>query len=285
MTDRKKKTTERWRQAFSSFQESLGREVTQGEFAEFIGLHGGQPRISKIMNGSATPDAEEALLLAARMGGDPIFYQGLEPIHSDAGRPPQFRVEYGGDVQAGVWHEANDFGEGEPLPIIWMLNVPHYNDMRYYRVRGLSMNKIYSDNDVVVVASVFTNPLLPRHEDIVLVQRRNKRGLYEATLKELQIDTVGRKWLWPRSTAPEFQAPLDLSGSESDVQITGVVVLDFRMPRRRHGANDDVQTREQEILDRKNRGQSNAKIGADLGISRERVRQILDGMGVEGPRK
>ena len=71
----------------------------------------------------------------------------------------------------------------------------------------------------------------PRHEDHVIVYSHHGDGKIEATVKELRVDDDGRRWLWPKSSKPEHQQPIDVErppeGIES-IEVKGIVIGDYR---------------------------------------------------------
>ncbi|RWO20704.1 S24 family peptidase [Mesorhizobium sp.] len=225
--DRKRRAAERVRE----LRESFGME--QPEFARFIGLpKDGQSSISKWEAGKSAPGAKAAALLALKGGKDALYYQGLEPIAS----APSANVRMArivGEVQAGAWREAIEFppDEQEPYPV--PPSTPNF-DMQAFVVRGPSMNQVFPDGTVVLVAGTIANRITPKSGDYVLVQRVNPDGLHEASLKQYVVDVDGSKWLWPRSNDPHYQTPLLVSEND-DASITGRVMkaeLDFPLARR-----------------------------------------------------
>lgn len=71
----------------------------------------------------------------------------------------------------------------------------------------------------------------PRHGDFVVVYSHHCDGKTEATVKELRIDDEGKRWLWPRSTKPEHQQPVDVDIPHEDIrsiEIKGIVIGDYR---------------------------------------------------------
>lgn len=260
--------------------------LNQTEFARFIGIPNGQSQVSRWERGEGAPDSRNAALLAAKGNGDPLYYQGLEPIDPHgASHVAMDTVRIVGEVQAGEWRESIEWPEDDQyeFPIAAGFDLPKYN-MKGFVVRGESMNRVYPDGSFVFVADLMTNPIEPRHGDIVLVDRRNKRGEHEASLKRMQVQPTGEVWLCPESTSLHHQQPLSLQRDKDesfDVRISGVVVFEF-VSRRSFQFNavgsaptDAAQARVQEVMRRHNRGDSHPKIAADLGISRERVRQIV----------
>ena len=100
-------------------------------------------------------------------------------------------------------------------------------------VRGDSMDQIYPDKSVVYIAPI--SNVKVRNGDVVMVIRRDVAGQREATLKEY-VAEGGAVWLWPRSSNPQFQAPIDYLNSANaeieEVRIVGVVMAALTLARR-----------------------------------------------------
>ena len=218
---------------------ALRKELGLGqiEFAEFLGMGAeGQPTVSKWERARQAPGAEYSARLSQKTGRSALYYSGLDEISED-GEVNGRKFPLVGDVQAGSWKEAveRQSDEQELVMLPSAVDVPPYV-MKAFKVRGGSMNMIYPEGSVVFVAGLFDNPITPVDGDIVMVQRQSADGLYEATLKELVVDDDGRRWLWPRSTEPEHQAPLSVDDgrdSSTDVTILGIVQAGITVPQKR----------------------------------------------------
>lgn len=192
-----------------------------------------QSTISKWENGKQEPDAENTLKLAALAGVEPHQWMGIPAIGEVV--PQARRIPVVGAVQAGAWREAVAYPEDDqrwveaPLPD----EFGKY-DIQAFDLVGPSMNMVYPDGTTIYVASTMTYGE-PVSGDRVLVIRKDKSGLVEATLKEFVVGEDGRVWLWPRSTDPEFQAPLPyVEGSDGDdIVVSGIVVAALVLERSR----------------------------------------------------
>lgn len=204
---------------------SLG--LRQVEFAERVDVD--QSIVSKWERGLQEPNAERTVRLAELAGQTVGEWLGLRPMTSRDAHTRTYKIV--GELRAGDWKEAIEFAPDEQhdvaIPMApGMPDIP----LQGYIVRGNSMNQIYPDGTLVFVAATIANRIQPRSGQKVLVQRRNADGLYEATLKELVIEQDGTPWLWPRSTAPEHQAPIAWRSTDTEeVTVTGVVMASFIM--------------------------------------------------------
>ncbi|QCE34511.1 hypothetical protein FAI40_03675 [Acetobacteraceae bacterium] len=117
-----------------------------------------------------------------------------------------------GCVQAGLWREAMErsYEDCYTIPAY----VPEaYQHLPYYglSVRGESMNLVFPEGSVVIVANFANLERGPETGDYVIVQRRDPySSSFEATVKAFQRKENGEIMLWPRSSDPKFQRPFIL---------------------------------------------------------------------------
>ena len=206
-------------------------DLNQAELGKKLGVP--QATVSKWENEKQEPDSENTVKLAALAGVQADEWLGIAGLGKATLSPR--RIPLVGELQAGSWREAVVFDDGEyvesPLP-------PSFGKLgvQAFRVVGTSMDRLYPDGTIVYVAPV-SKYRAPETGDRVLVIRANTKGLFEATLKEYTVGADGKKWLWPRSSDPEHQAPLPYGGDGEDVDVTGIVVAHFMVealvPKRR----------------------------------------------------
>ncbi|MGE4079596.1 MAG: S24 family peptidase [Reyranella sp.] len=138
-----------------------------------------------------------------------------------------------GAVEAGAWGEAVEWPEEDKYTIPYFETKEWAGAAKYaLEVYGPSMNKVYAEGTILICVPIVHVDRNPVPGERVIVQRRTKHGLYEATVKEFQLDDRGQPWLWPRSTHPEHQTPLrfpegDLDGEDS-VSIVALVIASFQ---------------------------------------------------------
>lgn len=194
--------------------------LTQAEFGRRIG-ETPQATVAKWENDKQAPRPEALEKLADLAGVTKLQFLGMEttPMSELPGRT----VDVVSKVSAGVWQASPEWDDSERyaapamLPKAWD-NVPVHGA----EVDGDSMNRYYPDGSIVFVAPLDQMPGgLKSGQHVVVV--KEEHGTYEVTLKEYVIDEQGKKWLWPRSSSPEHQAPVHYD-RKAHLTITGVVV-------------------------------------------------------------
>lgn len=201
-------------------RKSLG--LKQEELAERLG-ESDQSIVSKWEREKQKPNSERTAKLAALARVSVDEFLGLEP----AGGGHPLRTYYVvGELQAGAWRESLEWLHEDQFPITLPAPESARNmvGIQSFVVKGNSMNKVYKENTYVFVAPTIANGIRPKNGDIVLVTRRDKSGLYEATLKEYVVEGRSRQ-LIPRSTDPKHQEPIPYKGKNTEeATITGIVV-------------------------------------------------------------
>lgn len=202
---------------------SLG--MRQMDFAKAVGGVD-QSTVSKWEIGAQKPSSEQTAKIAGLANISVEQLLGLQ-VPGKSEQQSMRTVLVTGELQAGSWSEATDWPHDDqysvpaPLPE-WTEGMP----IHAREVRGSSMNRIYPDGTIVYVAPLPALGRKPRTGESVAVQRVDAAGNYESTLKEYVVDDDGKAWLWPRSTDPLHQAPLEYAARKrgGDVTIVGVVV-------------------------------------------------------------
>lgn len=135
------------------------------------------------------------------------------------------------EVAAGVWKEQplRDREEWEAFTGRADISAP-LEDRGGMRVIGESMNLLYPHGTIVEYVKLFSAAELESGRRVI-VQRRRSDDTYEVTVKEYFQDELGRQWLVPRSTHPQFQTPQRLDEPEEGVEevvILAIVVASVR---------------------------------------------------------
>lgn len=148
------------------------------------------------------------------------------------------RIKVIGAVEAGAWREAVAWPISEQLEVAVPV-APSYTKKAFaLRVNGPSMNLVYPDGTIIICVKFYDYNGALQNGDRVVVYRTSADGLIEATVKELVADDAGHKWLWPRSSDPLHQQPVELiesagkkRGAPPSVEIHAVVIGSYRPER------------------------------------------------------
>lgn len=229
-----KADAERRRRALRQFMAARGLEPA--EWARRAGLTNANS-IYNFLRGRAASLSQKTLEALASAEGVSVSELTGESLVTL--RRGLTRLEVRGEVQAGAWKEAIELPPDERFVItLYSFDLPSGVKTYGLLVRGTSMDKIYPPGTVIEVVNLpdFWREL--RNGDKVVVYRRNREGLIEATCKEFQ-KSDSTVWLWPRSNDPAYQQPFSFpwppradseprdDGVES-VEIRAVVVRSIR---------------------------------------------------------
>lgn len=144
--------------------------------------------------------------------------------------PSPTAIWVSGYVEAGAFREAVEWDRSRWYAVDVPVPERFRRRAKALEVRGESMNLEYRPGAVVIWVD-FLDYRPPRHDDHVIVYSYEADGNIEATVKELRIGDDGRRWLWPRSSSPEHQQPIDIEcpppGVKS-IEIKGIVIGDYR---------------------------------------------------------
>lgn len=190
------------------------RKMTMREVSLKAGLS--ESGVKHIVSGtSKSPRVETIDKIAAVLGTTSSYLIGDSPA-DELGSVPLLNIPVIGKVQAGVWQDALEL----PFTERYDISLPDdgkYSGLRRYglRVAGESMNRVFPAGSTVVVINFFDLGRKPRHGEYVVAERRADHGdSFEATVKAVEIRDDGSIWLWPKSTSPEFQSPLELKNAD-----------------------------------------------------------------------
>jgi len=144
---------------------------------------------------------------------------GEEPKPSSGRYVPHFLpVRY--RVQAGHWYEMG-FEEPPEAFDVPVLPNPRFAEWPQWleKVVGPSANKKYPDGIYVHVVDAIEMGYEPQDGHWVVVERRRAGGhVRERTVKQIEVTAEGEVRLWPRSTDPRFQEPIDLRAGRRRVR-------------------------------------------------------------------
>lgn len=147
-----------------------------------------------------------------------------------ASRAPAEGMQIRDRVQAGAWLSADDAAQ-EPLGLYHALPDLRFSfaDQWLSQVVGDSVDKLrIFDGDLVQVVDAVAINYQFRTGDIVEVERLRFGGQErELTIKQVEV-AGGVCTLWPRSTNPRWQTPLNptdgAEGEEIEVKVRGLVL-------------------------------------------------------------
>lgn len=166
--------------------------------------------------------AEVAAVPVTRINGDEAFAEHPDTI-------PVIGYIAAGDFQ----HQFPDFEDDELYSVTAVLPEsvgvsPTRSHCFGLEVRGESMNLFYKDGSVVICLPIWAVQRDLQSGDHVVVERVDRDGSIEATVKEYVVDAEENHWLWPRSDSPKHQTPIELSAETTDeVKVSAYVVGSF----------------------------------------------------------
>ena len=214
---------------------------TKSEFGRALGLP--PPRITEIIQGTRQIQSGE-ILPAARFLHLPVAVV-LERAQTEPDNKPRLEHVPGldpiyikGEVRAGHWTSAQETPRDEQEHIYAPAPTHIYPGLYGLKVVGPSMDKLFPDGTILMVAPIYEYFGAIKTGLFVIVQR-TRGGQFETTVKQLEI-ADGQYWLWPRSKHPEFQSPIEVpapedwhthlpaAGAQEGIAIIAVVVGSYR---------------------------------------------------------
>lgn len=148
-------------------------------------------------------------------------------------KPPVI-INVRGRVKAGEWDKSNLWVEAHVYAVAHMIEETYQSSVFGLEVQGDSMDMSYPDGSVVFCVPIadFQDELATGNKVVSQITRAD--GLSEVTVKELVIGDDGAAWLWPRSTNPHYQSPIEWDrGNAREVSVLAVVVASYRNELRR----------------------------------------------------
>lgn len=142
---------------------------------------------------------------------------------------PQLPIQ--GAVAAGVWREVLEYPEHEWSFFTGAPDVKAPLNLRFgLKVEGNSMDLVYPPGTIIECVRYWGREPIENGKRVI-VQRTDRDGNMETTVKEYLKDDNGVEWLVPRSTHPEFQAPFrcdDPGEGIETIEIVAIVVASIR---------------------------------------------------------
>ena len=187
--------------------------------------------VTKILNGDRELKAREIAVIANFLGVPaPAAITKPSPFESE--NPTLSQLEVVGEVAAGVWQEPEaDSFESYYVDVPFDPRFPE-QDQYLLKVRGSSINRRAASGSLVRCLKVHAAPRRPSDGDWVIALRM-RHGSAETTVKRLEVKPDKRQMLWPDSTDPTFQEPIEVGQHDGDEVFITAFVLDFINPATR----------------------------------------------------
>jgi SOS-response transcriptional repressor LexA len=151
-------------------------------------------------------------------------------LSGDAPEPSSpTQVWVSGYVEAGAWREAVEWDRSKWFAVDVPVPPRFRGRARALEVRGTSMNLVYPEGSIAIWMPILDFRPPQDGDDVIVYRRRNDESI-EATVKTLRI-VNGKRWLWPNSSDPLHQAPVDVDTPGDDIasiEIEGIVIGDYR---------------------------------------------------------
>lgn len=202
----------------------VGRGQRISQFAKAAGVN--KNSIYNFLNGHSESLEDTTYKKLARAAEVPVWQlNGDQPE-----TPSPTAVWVAGHVEAGAFRDAIEWDRSLWYQVDVPMPARFRGKAKALEIRGRSMDLVYPPGSVVVWVDV-QDFRVPRHGDRVVVYAYHEDdSKIEATVKELREDGTER-WLWPQSTDPSLQAPVNTIDPGPDIQsieIKGIVVGSYR---------------------------------------------------------
>lgn len=199
----------------------------KSELAAALGI--APARITEMINGVRDVQVDELSSLANFL--QMPLLELLRSLTGETDHPTldQPLIEVRGRVQAGAWREATEWGPAERF--MTSMQIPlGFAESRVFGLvnAGDSMNQVIPDGAVLACVPLEMYPKDVKSGDFVIVERVNKAGETEATVKEY-VEAEGKSWLVARSTNPDYRAPIIMNGSDTEEARILAVVVSFNV--------------------------------------------------------
>lgn len=199
--------------------------LTQAQLAEKLNVE--QPTVQRWEAGKRELSVATLVEIARALAVEPGLLLSQESVMPVPLGPTLYCK---GKIAAGRWTAAIEDPQDEWASFTGRPDVNAELSMRFgLKVEGDSMDLLYPDGTIVECVSVFGRTEIAPGKRVVVI-RKNKDGLFEATVKELAEDEQGKLWAVPRSSNPSHRA-FNLTEPEEGIvetRIAAVVVASHR---------------------------------------------------------
>jgi SOS-response transcriptional repressor LexA len=143
--------------------------------------------------------------------------------------PSPTSIWVAGHVEAGIWREAVEWDQSDWYSVDVPVAQRFRGRAKALEVRGNSMNIEYPSGSIATWIDMLDfRP--PQDGDDVVVYMTRYDGMIEATLKRYRV-LDGKVWLWPDSTDPLHQTPVNVEAPGDDIAeivVKGIVTGSYR---------------------------------------------------------
>lgn len=234
--------------------------LTQAAFANL--LETTQGTVSRWETGDQIPETH-FLVKIGKLGGSDLIGTGLAAPRSDLiarlaedlnifGKPNWGKpVPVIGEIQWGYWSEKIEWDQQDQF----IVQIPTVSDwpaieMAGFVVKDDSADNLYPEGSVVFAAvirgtiwppsppdlqsSAYKAGLIaPKHDDLVIVQRKDRERLVEHTIRQFYVNSEGETYLTSVASNPKYTSwSPSRAKAVSEPSIIGVIVASFRVDSR-----------------------------------------------------
>jgi transcriptional regulator with XRE-family HTH domain len=169
--------------------------LKQGELAEKLGVT--QGTISRWENGGQSPDMSAMMKLAEIAGiADTVRFALDDEEHPFRTSDWGLQVHVIGRIAEDLWLEDPEWDESQRFQV----QIPTLPKWEEYRIEGFlvgdyNTDPVYPKESIVFIANLYKAKVELMHDDVVVVERSDNRGLYEMTLRKVFITAKREMYL------------------------------------------------------------------------------------------
>lgn len=201
--------------------------LTQVAFASAVGVD--QSTVSRWERDRQEPDPDQLLALA-QFSNEPME-NFIQLIKDDGVGLRSIYVT--GVCETNRWVR----GVERPTKEWYRISIPPNGLPETVQPFGLEVNDTGADlefppGSIAICIAVADMPGRPEPGDWVVVRAQRDDSLVELTIREMRLDALGQRWLWPKSSDPRCQQPIALEGTPDPagtrVEIHAVIIGSYK---------------------------------------------------------